>query len=64
MPETVSRYWDWLGSAADPSVRNLVALLVCIAVYSAFLSRGRDKAYGRTRRPQRCADSVLRGGGD
>ncbi len=63
MYEIASRYWDRLWTTPDPSVRNLVALLLCTAVYAVFLSRGHERAYVRARRPQRCPDSILRGGG-
>ena len=64
MPGLVSAYWSWMVSGTDLSTRNLVTLLVSIALYWFFLSRDRERPSGRTHRPSRCPDSVLRGGGD
>ena len=60
MQEIVSRYWYWLASTPDLSVRNLVTLVFCITLYSVFLSRDREKPYGRARQPSQSPDSALR----
>ena len=63
MPEIVARYWYRLASDPDPSSRNLIIVLSCIAIYWIFLARGDEGSPRQARRPRRTPDSVLRGGG-
>jgi hypothetical protein len=51
---------DLLGVGHDPSIRNVAALLVCAALYGAFIFRERGESGRRGSRPLRCPDSVLR----
>ncbi len=63
MIESVWQYWSWMATNADPQARNVLTLVACIALYTVFLARGRDRSYKRTGRFGRNPDSVLRGGG-
>jgi hypothetical protein len=58
-------WWERLVFSSEPTARNLMFLVVSIALYGAFLTRGdaNDLSYRRTRRSSRCPDSILRDGG-
>ena len=60
MTEIVTELMHFLGSGQDPLVRNVVASLLCIALYGLYIAREGELSSHRARRPRRSPDSILR----